>query len=180
MTPSKSPNIIIFLPEVVFLEYLNSQHSNIKFTFEAENNSKLPFLDVLISRNHCKAVTSVYRKPTFTGLGINYLSFIPKLFKINAVKTLLYRCYHISSNWNAFHEEIQFLKDFFMNNNYPLSIVENCISSFLNNLFEPCRNINEAKTEAHYFRLPYYGYLSFIICKKLDQAFKLNYPDIKV
>ena len=30
-----------------FLEYLNKQHPNIKFTMEKENEKQLPFLDVL-------------------------------------------------------------------------------------------------------------------------------------
>ena len=34
-----------------FLEHLNNQNDNIKFTMEIEENNRLPFLDVLISRN---------------------------------------------------------------------------------------------------------------------------------
>ena len=47
--------------------YINRQHSNIKFTTETEKNGKLPFLDVLVC-NKPNLVTSVYRKPTYTGL----------------------------------------------------------------------------------------------------------------
>ena len=43
------------------------RHPNIKFSFELETNSKLPFLDVLIDRSD-GSTTSVYRKPTFTSL----------------------------------------------------------------------------------------------------------------
>ena len=57
-----------------------------------EDNGSLPFLDVLVSKTNNGATTSVYRKPSFTGLGTNYLSLIPRLFKINAIKTLLYKC----------------------------------------------------------------------------------------
>ena len=34
-----------------FFSYINSQHPNIKFTMEREENQKLPFLDVLLD-NH--------------------------------------------------------------------------------------------------------------------------------
>ena len=51
-----------------FLEYLNQQHSNIKFTVEKEKEGKLAFLDVLASRNNGVFETSVYRKEIFTGL----------------------------------------------------------------------------------------------------------------
>ena len=46
-------------------EYLNSQHPNISFTYEWENNSTLPFLNVLIDRSDGFS-TSVYRKPSLT------------------------------------------------------------------------------------------------------------------
>ena len=53
-----------------FFNYLNSQHSNIKFTIEKEADNKLTFLDVSIVRSNNKFSTCVYRKPTFTGLGL--------------------------------------------------------------------------------------------------------------
>ena len=47
-----------------FYEYLNSQHPNISFTCKFENNSTLPFLDILI--DHWNGFsTSIYRKPSF-------------------------------------------------------------------------------------------------------------------
>ncbi|XP_070000745.1 uncharacterized protein [Penaeus vannamei] len=50
-----------------FLSYLNSQHPNIKFTCETEQNNK-SYLDSSITfRNNC-LITSIYRKPTLTGL----------------------------------------------------------------------------------------------------------------
>ena len=52
----------------LFLNYLNRQHPNISFTFELEKDGKLTFLDVYITRSNGKFSTSVYRKPTFTGL----------------------------------------------------------------------------------------------------------------
>ncbi len=56
----------------LFLNDLNSRHPNIKFTHEIEKDSRLSFLDILITRDGSKAITSVYRKPTFTGLGTYY------------------------------------------------------------------------------------------------------------
>ena len=59
----------------LFLNYLNRQHSSINFTMETEEDCSLSFLDVDIKRNKKKFSTSVYRKPTFSGLGISYFSF---------------------------------------------------------------------------------------------------------
>jgi hypothetical protein len=50
-----------------FLQYLNQQHSSIKFTMEQEHSGKLPFLDVLITRNQDGTLHhTIYRKPTHT------------------------------------------------------------------------------------------------------------------
>jgi hypothetical protein len=50
---------------VPFLDYLNSKHPNIKFTFEIENEYKtLPFVDISIKRVNGNFETSVYPKPT--------------------------------------------------------------------------------------------------------------------
>ena len=59
---------------VSFYYYVNKQCSNIKFTMETEKNGKLPFLDVLVC-NKPNLVTSVFRKPTYTGLLTIFFSF---------------------------------------------------------------------------------------------------------
>ena len=50
-----------------FVDYMNDQHSNMKFTFEVEKNN-LSFLDVKICRENNKFTTFVFRKPTFSGV----------------------------------------------------------------------------------------------------------------
>ena len=69
----------------LFLDYLNKQHSNIKFTSETESNDTLAFLDINISRVGEGFKTSFYRKPTFTGLTTKFSSFIPISYKRNLV-----------------------------------------------------------------------------------------------
>ena len=61
----------------LLLDYLNSKHNNIKFTVETESSKSLSFLDVNISRSNNKFTTSVYRKPTFAGLGIIFSVSLP-------------------------------------------------------------------------------------------------------
>ena len=43
---------------------LNSFDANIQFTYEKEKKCRLPFLDVLLTRNVNSIVTTVYRKTT--------------------------------------------------------------------------------------------------------------------
>ena len=58
-----------------FLNYINRQHDNINFTMETESTNSLSFLDVLVSRQNNEFVTSVFRKSSFSGLGISFLAF---------------------------------------------------------------------------------------------------------
>ncbi|KAJ8961870.1 hypothetical protein NQ318_021488, partial [Aromia moschata] len=59
----------------VFFDYLNTLHSNIKFTMETEKDGVLPFLDVLVKRtNNNKLAHGVYRKKTHTDRYLNAAS----------------------------------------------------------------------------------------------------------
>ncbi|XP_018401785.1 PREDICTED: uncharacterized protein LOC108778952 [Cyphomyrmex costatus] len=50
-----------------FLNFLNNQHTNIRFTTEIEENGMLPFLDVLVTKKTDNTLGhQVYRKPTHT------------------------------------------------------------------------------------------------------------------
>lgn len=160
-----------------FQLYLNNKHSNIKFTVEQEIDGKLPFLDILLTKNDNKISTSVYRKPTFTGLGINFLSFVPEQFKENAIKTLIYRCYNICSDWEYIHNELMFLITFFQSNNFPLYLIYDNIKTFLNKTFKTVPTSNTDKPKYQYIVLPFYGLLSYSIRKTLHKLLKKRYPD---
>ena len=67
-----------------FSNYLNKQHKKNKIyirksTSEIEENSSLSFLEIKIRRENNKLVTSVYRKPTFSGVSTKFESFIPDI-----------------------------------------------------------------------------------------------------
>ena len=49
------------------LNYTNSIHPNIKFTYEKKNNFQISFLDVKIIRERKKFDTTIFRKATHTG-----------------------------------------------------------------------------------------------------------------
>ena len=109
-------SMIVFLPFASpdhiapFLNYLNSQHSNINFTQETEVNNCLPFLDILITRANCSFITSVFHKPTFTGLYNNYNSFLPSVYKTGLISSLLNRYFSICSSYFIFDSHPQNLK----------------------------------------------------------------------
>ena len=69
-----------------FKNYLNKQHKNIKFTLEIEENGSLSFLDITITRENNKFVTSVYCKLTFSGVFTNFESFYQKCTNLGQLK----------------------------------------------------------------------------------------------
>ena len=75
------------------------------FSFEQEKNGKFSFVDIEVSQRKGKFVTTVYRKPTFSGVYTHFESFLPTIYKFGMVYTLAYRCFKIYSDWTKFHEE---------------------------------------------------------------------------
>ena len=69
---------------------MNHQHSNLKFTFEVEQNNSFSFLYVKICRESDRFTTSIYRKSTFIGLFTHFDSFIPYSYKQGLVNTLTF------------------------------------------------------------------------------------------
>ena len=84
-----------------FLNYMNSKHRNIKFTVEREENNSLSFLDIKIFRDSKKFQTSVYRKPTFSGVLTNFERSLPISYKYNLVPTLLHRGFMTWSSYRT-------------------------------------------------------------------------------
>ena len=80
-----------------FFTHLNSLHPLLRFTYEKESNHSLPFLDVLVERHDSQFLTSVYRKPTFTGQYLRWNSFCSQKQKINLIGTLVHRAFMICS-----------------------------------------------------------------------------------
>ena len=74
-----------------FFEFFNTQHPNIKFTFEKQVNRQISFLDVLITNDGDQFCTSVFPKETAISLFTNCVGFTPFSYKVGLVRTLLHR-----------------------------------------------------------------------------------------
>ena len=59
-----------------FHAYLHTCHPNMSFSFEQELNGKLSFPEVEVSRQQDKFVTTVYRKPSFSGVYTHFDNFL--------------------------------------------------------------------------------------------------------
>ena len=99
------------------LQIISINNRKTKFTSEIEEIGSLSFLDIKISRENNKFVTSVYRKPTFSGVFTNFESFIPDIYKRGLIETLLHRSFRLCSNYENFHQEIESLKSILLKGN---------------------------------------------------------------
>lgn len=82
----------------LFLNNVHNRHRNIKLTVDHEANGQLSFLDVNVTRYYYGFSIEVYRKETFTRLGLNYCFFLQRFYKVNTMKTLdseLLTCFFI-------------------------------------------------------------------------------------
>ena len=116
-----------------FLHYMNSRHPNIKFTCEEEINNIISFLDISITRVNNKLITSLYRKKTFSGVYMNYNSFLPVKYKKGLIHTLLFRAYNICVDYNTLHNEIEYLKSVWQRNSFRSFSLIVALKSFLIN-----------------------------------------------
>ena len=123
-----------------FLEILNSLHPALQFTCELEIDGRLPYLDVLIEKSKNDGIlTSIYRKPTFTGLYIIWDSFCATKYKVNLVRNLVQRAHRICSD-SKLDEELSTLKSVFSRNGYPLDLLSRPVQRNLRLTFRRDRN----------------------------------------
>ena len=162
----------------LFLTYLNSQHPNINFTYEMEKDCTLNFLDVTINRKNNYFCTSVYRKPTFTGLGLRFDSFAPKSYKYNLISCLIHRAYKISSNFQLFHLEIVKLRKFFSANFYPQYYFDKFLNNYLDRIYNPKNRTLSVPKLPVYMSLPFKGDHSYHCKKQLSLLINKYFPQV--
>ena len=112
------------------LNLLNSQHKNKKFTMESAAQC-ISFLDVCIKVNNENIETWIWRKPTHTGLLLNYNAYCSKKWKSGLISCLLYRAKLICSTNLLFLNEVGLLRNMFASNGYPIWFLEKCLKKFM-------------------------------------------------
>ena len=163
-----------------FLNYLNVQHNNIKFTCETEIDNQISFLDVKIHKTNDKFNTELYRKPTYTGQTTNFNSFVPFLYKLNLVKILIYRAFHISSNYFYLDLEFKNIINILNKNGFKTGLIEKCIRNFLNSRGKTKETTSTVEKDKVFVKLPYCGNQSFKIRRNLTELLMKFYPQIKI
>ena len=116
---------------------VNNLHTKLYFTFEKENASSIAFLDMLITNNKGSLSSKWYRKPTNTGLTLNYHALAPKKYKRSVVCSFVHRIYRASSSWLNFHNGLNEAMQILEKNQYPPSFVMPIVKRTLDNIISP-------------------------------------------
>ena len=141
----------------LFLKQLNSLHQSLNFTHEKEVNGKLPFLVVLVEKSNKKFLTSVYRKPSFSGQYNRWDSFGPKSRKNNLIGTLVHRALEICSP-SKLPQEIDFIRSILYSNGYPENVINSRIKRKIEQFKLPPKEGPEQCPV--YLKLPWIGNIS--------------------
>ena len=116
-------------------------YPSISFTMEVASDNKLTFLGMEITKNGCQLSTSVYRKPTNTGLLLHFHSHVDRRYKTSLLRTMVDGAYRLSSTKELFELECKELRSIFSKLKYPNKLVDSTISSFikskLSNVWSP-------------------------------------------
>ena len=150
------------------------------FTYEVEIDNKLPFLDILVTREATTFTTNIYKKPTFSGLYTNFQSYLPESYKKGLIFTLLFRIYTICSDWSKIHTEIINLRNIMLKNNFPSSFVDRCIKLFLDRLFSKKQVVFTVPKKVINISLPFMGSDSLKIRSQLNKIVKTYFPACKL
>ena len=71
-------------------------------------------LDAKIIGEDKTFTTSVYCKPTFSGLYTHFDSSLPSSYKFGTVYKLAYKFFQIYSSWTKLSNELAYLKEIFL------------------------------------------------------------------
>ncbi|CAF0998010.1 unnamed protein product, partial [Didymodactylos carnosus] len=163
---------------------LNKFHPSIKFTYEIEQNDQLPFLDVNVIRtnDHTKFETTVFRKNTFTGLMINWSSFVPIEYKKAAVVSMVQRALSICSSYSLLAKEFENIRQITKRNGYPSTFVDIRIGIGLTKWLgkdndKRINTVTEPVKKKMFFELPYVGRSTDGLKRKLTAFANKIRPD---
>ena len=171
---------------------LNGWHPNLVFTMENSTDS-VPFLDTAISIRNNQFNSKVYRKPTNTGMIMNYHCTAPSKWKVSLIKCFLMRAYRISSDIDNFNSEVKTIKKIFKDNAYPDSFIQRIINEFISHHNIDKNNLNRKvtilekdnnqkednnKKNTTFLAIPYFGKPSLRFQRKLQR--NLNEYDVQI
>ena len=120
-----------------FFAHLNTLHPSIRFTAELAENGILPFIGVNCHLDSSGVQTSVYHKPTDTGLLLHFHSHVDQKYKHSLLRTMIHRAYKISSSWQHLHGELSRIRATFTSLQYPRSLIDLMVRRVISDSLRP-------------------------------------------
>ena len=168
-----------------FFQFINKLHPNISFTKEEESDlsGSFPFLDINIGKENQKFTTNTFYKSTHTGVYTNWFSYTPRKYKINLIKTLVYRAWNICSDTARFNNDVDIIKTNLLKNQFPKTLLNTIVKNFVEkmNTVEPEQEKPPSVEKKEVMLvLPYYGTLSESFDKSLKSLVEKAYNQVKL
>lgn len=114
----------------IYMSQAPKTYNNIHFRCEVNQNKRSFLCTPITFHNACFSV-NIYRKRTFTGLELHFLSCIPHTNKRNSLKTLINRACIICSTWASLHTCYFFKRLFYIELFYPSRLLHKVPNKFL-------------------------------------------------
>ena len=156
-----------------FLEQINSQHPNIKFTIEESVDNVLAFLDTEIRIIGDEFESCVYRKSTNTDVLLNFGAVCPAVWKKGIILGSLNRAKLICSSLELFRREVDKLRLMFLKNGYSRYFFDKVLGSFENRRSKD-ENYRKEKKDIDFnlmIKIPFVGSISYEFKSRLSNLF---------
>ena len=140
-------------------------------TIETEQNNKIS-LGVNVIREQGKFITSVYRKPTFSGVYTHFDNFLPDTYQIGMICTLVNKCFRICPRWSMFHQQLILSREILQKSGYPENVIDICFNLFWNRIHIPIEKVPTVEKKSLRLVLPYLGTISQQTKTKLQKYIK--------
>lgn len=167
-------DLILALPPDKVLEVLNifnSYNPNIQFTYEVEQEEKLPFLDMVLVRLSDQSIkTEWYCKPMASGRFLDFLSCHPLHMKMNMVTNFIQRVRKLSTNMSKLEVD-RIIDNHLQTNHYPRSLRHRLMNQNVN-MRERINATHE--TDAIYKPMVFVPNLA----NRLAKTFKTDFPNM--
>ena len=134
------------------------------------------FLDAKVLREDSgNIITTIYRKPIFTGLYMPWDSFSPTRYMVNLVRALVHRARRICSP-SMIDAELKKLRENFQSNGYPDNILDRHITT----VEATSKKFIGPSRCPIFIRLPWLGANADSFERKISKAIRLAYYVAKV
>ena len=99
---------------------------------EEEENGKLPYLDVLISKlDDGNFHLTTFRKPTNTGFLTNFTSFCSYTYKVGLIKTLVDRVHKINTDIASRDADLSIVSKVLQRNQFPQTLIRRVMNAYV-------------------------------------------------